>query len=597
MLVNDPLANVLYIDLTRKRFYVQRREDLFERYLGGVGVATRLLLEECPEGVDPLAPDNPIIFAVGPLTGLFPLASKTVAMFKSPHTGNLGESHAGGRSAVAIRMAGFGAIVIKGANDSPGYVAIDNGQVHFRDATTLWGMKSGYTVGRVIRENEGGAGTRTIMRIGRAGEKRVTYAGVTTETYRHFGRMGLGAVFGSKMLKAVVVSGKRTLGVSDRREYRRMYDEIYKTATTSPLMKKYHDLGTPENVLPLDAIGGLPTRNLQAARMEGADQISGEAFAKNYLGRRLACAHCPVGCIHIAALREPYPDKDYFFKTSMVSYDYEPIYALGTMLGINHPEGLLRLMDDIEAWGLDAMSAGVVLAWATEAQERGLVSEAETGGIRLAWGDHAAYSAAAGMILEQPNDFYRALARGVDHAASIYGGREFALTYGKNEMSGYHTGPGAHLGFLLGTRHSHLDSAGYSIDQKVLPQRQVSPEEMVDMLVKEERWRQVLSSMVVCFFARGIYDMATTVKTLRMAGMDVTADGLLELGAQIHRDKIAFKVREGFSYLQAGLPKRIFETESPVGRLDEAYMRRAIEYFQARYVQGVEEKEPVAATL
>jgi aldehyde:ferredoxin oxidoreductase len=588
MLVNDPLANVLYIDLMRKRFSVERREDLFDKYLGGVGVATRLLLEECPPGADPFAPENPIIFAVGPLTGMFPLASKTVAMFKSPHTGNLGESHAGGRSAVAIRMAGYGAIVIKGANEMPGYLVVDNGQVHFRDATTLWGMKSGFTVGRVIRENESGAGVRTIMRIGRAGEKLVTYAGVTTETYRHFGRMGLGAVFGSKKLKAVVVSGKRTLGVSNRRGYRDLYDEIFKSATSSPVMKKYHDLGTPENVLPLDAIGGLPTRNLQAARMEGAEQISGEAFAQNYLGRRLACAHCPVGCIHIAALREPYPDQAYFYKTSMVSYDYEPIYALGTMLGISNPEGLLRLMDDVEAWGMDAMSAGVVLAWATEMQERGIISEEETMGIRLTWGDHAAYAQAAHLILAQPNDFFRALARGVDHAASIYGGQDFALTYGKNEMSGYHTGPGAHLGFLLGTRHSHLDNAGYSIDQKVLPERSVSPQEMVDMLVKEERWRQVLASMVICFFARGIYDMPTTVRTLQMAGLDVTDEGLRELGAQIHRDKIEFKVREGFSYLKAGLPKRIFETESPVGQLDEEYMRRAVEYFQSRYVEGNE---------
>jgi len=275
--------------------------------------------EECPEGVDPLGPENPIIFAVGPLTALFPLASKTVAMFKSPHTGNLGESHCGGRSAVAIRMAGYGAIVIKGASDIPLYLAIHNNQIYFRDASSLWGMGSCITVGRIIRENEPAAGLRTIMRIGTAGEKLISYACVTTETYRHFGRLGLGAVFGSKKLKAVVISGKRSLPVSDGKLYQKVYDEIYQAATGSPTMKKYHHLGTAENVLPLNEFGGLPTRNLQQAKFEGASEISGETFAEQYLGRRLACSHCPTGCIHIAALREPYGDEPYFYKTSMIA--------------------------------------------------------------------------------------------------------------------------------------------------------------------------------------------------------------------------------------------------------------------------------------
>jgi len=379
MLENDPLRNVLHVDLSNKNFRVEDRRDLFERYIGGAGVAIQLLHEECPEGCDALAPDNPIIFAVGPLTGLFPLASKTVAMFKSPHTGNLGESHCGGRSAVAIRMAGYGAIVIKGKSDSPIYIAIHGNRVYFRDASSLWGMK-GSSTGRIIREHEPGAGLRTIMRIGRAGEKLVTYACVTTETYRHFGRLGLGAVFGSKKLKAVMIAGKRTLPVLDSNEFKQTYDEIYQAAVASPVMKKYHDLGTAENILPLNKFGGLPTRNLKEASFEGAQKISGETFAEDYLGRRLACSHCPVGCIHIAALREPYEDEPYFYKTSMICYDYEPIYALGSMLGGSDADGFLKLMDRIEVWGIDVMSAGVILAWATEAQEKGIISDTETMG-------------------------------------------------------------------------------------------------------------------------------------------------------------------------------------------------------------------------
>ncbi len=579
MLQDDTLANVLYVDISKKRFWIEKRQDLFEKYIGGAGVAIQLLHEECPKGVDPLGPENPIIFAVGPLTALFPLASKTVAMFKSPHTGNLGESHCGGRSAIAIRMAGYGAIVIKGASDIPLYLAIHDNQIYFRDASSLWGIGSCITVGRIIRENEPAAGLRTIMRIGTAGEKLVSYACVTTETYRHFGRLGLGAVFGSKKLKAVVISGKRSLPVSDGKLYQKVYDEIYQAAIGSPTMKKYHHLGTAENVLPLNEFGGLPTRNLQQAKFEGAFEISGETFAEHYLGRRLACSHCPVGCIHIAALREPYGDEPYFYKTSMISYDFEPIYALGSMLGGSDPKGVLRLMERIEVWGLDAMSTGVVLAWATEAQERGAISEKETMGIKLGWGDYTAYMDAVRLLIEQPNEFYQALSRGVEHAASLYGGEDYALAFGGNEMPGYHTGPGAHIGVLIGARHSHLDNAGYSVDQKTLAKKKpTSPEELAEALLTEERWRQVLASLVICFFARGIYQPDVVSKALHLAGFDIAPEALHRIGEEIHREKYRFKTREGFSLDKLRLPKRIFETSSPLGKLDEKFIRGAIEH-------------------
>ncbi len=142
MLRDDTLANVLYVDLSKKHFRIEKRQDLFEKHIGGAGGAIQLLHEECPESCDALGAENPIIFAVGPLTALFPLASKTVAMFKSPHTDNLGESHCGGRSAVAIRMAGYGAIVIKGNGDTPLYLAVHGNRVYFRDASSLWGMES-----------------------------------------------------------------------------------------------------------------------------------------------------------------------------------------------------------------------------------------------------------------------------------------------------------------------------------------------------------------------------------------------------------------------------------------------------------------------
>jgi aldehyde:ferredoxin oxidoreductase len=584
MMRDDPLRRVLYVDLSRRRFWVEERPDLFEEGLGGAGVAIRLLEEECPPGADPLGSENPIILAVGPLVGLFPMASKTVAMFKSPHTGNLGESHAGGRSAVAIRMAGYGAIVLRGASPTPVYLVVEGDQVHFRDGSALWGIRSSYTVGSVLRERESGSGMRTIMRIGRAGERRVTFACVITETYRHFGRLGLGAVFGSKRLKGIVVSGRRSLPVGDPRAYRDAYDTVFQAATDSPLMQKYHDLGTAMNVLPLDAIGGLPTRNLQAGRFEGAEAISGERLAEQYLGRRLACAHCPVACIHLAALRIPHPKEPYFFKTSMLGYDHEPIYAMGSMLGGSDVSGMFQLMDEAEVQGLDVMSTGVALAWTTEALERGVISTEETDGLALTWGDYPTYVEAVRRIVSQPNDFYQALARGVEHAASIYGGADFALAFGGNEMPGYHTGPVCHLTYLTGARHSHLDSAGYSLDQKAGARGEpLTPEGVAEALLKEERWRQVLASLVVCFFARGVYTPETVLRALAVTGSEHTAEDLARLGTETLRRKYGFKMREGFDPAALRIPRRILETPSPLGPLEEEFLRRTI----ARFVEGV----------
>jgi aldehyde:ferredoxin oxidoreductase len=570
-------TRVLYVDLTKKVFHVEDRRDLFENYIGGVGVASKLLLEECPKGADPLGPENPIIFAIGPLTGLFPLASKTVAMFKSPLTGNLGESHAGGRSAVSIRMAGYGAIVIKGASEHPVYLSIYNDKVYFRDALALWGVRSSFTIGRVLRELEPYPGFRTIMRIGRAGENLVRYASVITETYRHFGRLGLGAVFGSKKLKAVVISGSSTIKVNDMKRYREVYDNIYNLSVKSPIMKKYHDLGTPANVNPLNLMKALPTMNLSQAYFEKAEEISGEALAEKYLGRRVACGHCPTACIHIAALREPYEDEPYFYKTTMISYDYELIYSLGSMLGIGTPEGLLKLIDEVEIQGLDAISTGVVLAWATEMLQRGLISEKETNNLKLQWGDYSTYIKAVRFIVNQPNDFYKALARGVEYASSIYGGKDFALAFGSNEMAGYHTGPLFYGTLLTGARHSHLDSAGYSFDEKnVKSHLTPTPEDGASMILNEEIWRQILTSLVICLFARGIYDEKIVKDALSIVGLNMDGATLKQKGLEILRMKYEFKLREGFDPKNLRIPKRITETETPLGKIDEEYLKSLI---------------------
>jgi len=579
------INRVLFVDVGRRKYWVEEREELFSKWIGGVGVSTQLLKEYLPRDADPLSSKNVIVFAVGPLVGYYPMASKTVAVFRSPLTGNWGESHCGGRSAMAIRFAGYGAIVILGSSDMPLYLVITNNKVLFRDARALWGMSSAITVGRIVRENLWNAGLRTIIRIGKSGEKLVRYATAITETYRHFGRLGLGAVMGSKKIKAIAIVGRRLeLGVEDKGKYREMYDEIFKLATETPAMRKYHELGTAMNIQPLHELGGLPIKNLKETKLENVDKISGEYIAKYYLGRRVACAHCPVACIHIALWREKYEEDPYFYKTMNIVYDYEPIYALGSMLGITDTEGLLRLMHYVDIFGLDAMSTGVVLAWITEALERNLITKNDVL-VYLKWGDWEKYIKAVKYIVEQPNEFYSYAARGVNYLASEYGGKEFALSFCGNEMPGYNTGPIAYIGYITGARHSHLDSAGYSVDQKYLG-KGLTPEKAVDILVKEESWRQILSSLVICFFARKIYTPERISKAFNAIGIQKSEDDLEKIGKKIYAEKYRFKIDLGFNIDDIQIPERIFETTTPWGKIDREYTERAIHYFK-EYIKHI----------
>jgi len=572
-------SRVLYIDLTRKRWWVEDRRDLFEKWLGGIGVAIQLYKENVPKDADPLGPDNAVIFAVGPLTGLFPMCSKTIAVFKSPLNGYVFESHAGGRSALAIRFAGYGAIVIKGASERPVYLVIDDRKVHFNDASALWGMKSTETIGRVLREVTSGSGYRTIMRIGRAGEKLVRYANVNVDTYRHFGRGGLGAVLGSKKLKAIVVIGRGSIKLDKRYlgEYMKLYKEIYELTVTSGALRKYHDLGTAQNVLVLNKLGALPTRNFSAGSFEEADKISGEYLAEKYLGRRLACSGCPVACIHIAALREP-TGEPYFYKTTFIGYDYELIYALGSNLGIGDPEGMLRLIRAIEEYGLDAITTGNVLAWITEAYQRGIVKKDEVL-VEPKWGDWKTYIEIVKYIVEQPNDLYKTAALGVAALAERYPeGKDFAMHINRVEPAGYHTGPAYWTSLVVGFRHSHLDSGAYSFDEKYAKEgkRELSPSEIAKMIVEEESWRQILNSLVVCLFGRGIYKEDLVSKALKSIGINLEPEKLRELGRKIWVEKWIVKLREGFDPEKVELPKRIFETDTPLGKLSPEVIAQAV---------------------
>ena len=229
------------------------------------------------------------------------------------------------------------------------------------------------------------------------------------------------------------------------------------------------------------------------------------------------------------------------------------------------------------------MSTGVVSAWTTEILNRGMISENETMGLKMQWGDTDTYLKAIHLLTYQPNDFYNALAKGVDFASSKYGGDEFALALGGNEIPGYHTGPAAHVGYLVGSRHSHLDGAGYSIDENMTKQAKTpTPEAIARDLINEEIWRQIHSSLVVCFFARGVYTPEVVSKALRSVEYDLKQDDFKRIGAEILKAKYDFKIRGGFSFDKLRIPKRILETPTSMGLLKEEFLRESIKEFKKK---------------
>ncbi|MHA1223325.1 MAG: aldehyde ferredoxin oxidoreductase N-terminal domain-containing protein [Candidatus Heimdallarchaeaceae archaeon] len=565
--------NILEIDLTEKKSEIYENSELFEKHLGGIGVAIELLSQNLGENIDPLSPENTIVFAIGPLNSYFPVASKTCAVFKSPLTGNLGESYAGGRLSTAMRFANLGAVVIKGKADSPSYIVHREGKTKFCNAGPIRYMYPN-TAGRIIRQNIGYPGRRSVITIGPAGERMVPYAGAIVDRFRHFGRLGLGAVLGSKNLKGIAIIGDQPIYLENNtnyREYRKIFTEIYKKTTETKLMSKYHVLGTTAGILPLNALKSLPTRNFKESNFEKAENISGEYFAKELLGRRIACGGCPIGCIHLGILRERWSSESVGdIHSIVVSYDYELVYALGSNLLIDDASDVLRLIEAVEREGMDAISTGNVLAWLAEAYEKNIVSPEDTKGEVIRFGHVEDFLRIIPRIsAASPNDgLYFYASKGVKSLVSKYGGKEFGIFIAKVEPAGYSTGPYALMGQLIGGRHSHLDNAGYSLDQKTLI-APISSQEGVTKLVEEEEWRNVLNSFTVCLFARGVYDIETSIKALASLKIERTAEDLKSLGQDIQRKRLKFKQSENFNIFKEReqFPERFHEMMTGHGRI------------------------------
>ncbi|MEI8201188.1 MAG: aldehyde ferredoxin oxidoreductase C-terminal domain-containing protein [Eubacteriales bacterium] len=585
-MIYEKFMRILYVDLSTGKIRIEKREDLMP-YLGGVGIASKLLEENMRPELDALDQEQPIVFAIGAGTWMFPVLTKTVAMFRSPLTNELGESYAGGRLAMTMFMAGYDAIVLTGKSLKPVYLQVSSNDVQLKDARAMWGLQSEAT-GQAIRDRQTGGGKRSIIRIGPAGENKVAFASVCVDSYRHFGRLGLGAVMGSKNLKAMTVIGDRSIHIQNTQKYFKVYQQIFKKCTSTDMMAKYHDAGTPINIASLNAAGALPTLNLQAGTFEQGEQISGEAFAKKNLVRKLACTGCPVGCIHIGMYRREF-DKGHEYEAISVSYDYELIFALGSFLGIQTSDEIIALIDEVEETGMDAMSCGVCLGWATEAFSNGLITEEQTL-VKLAFGDAGGYLQAIRHLAHGKNKFYRDLGRGSQHASSVYGGSDYAMQIAGNEMPGYHSGYGALVGAAVGARHSHLCNGGYSIDQSM---KEFDETVMVDKIFNEEVERCMTNSLIMCLFARKVYDRQTILDALNSVGWNLTDQDLTDISKRIYRTKLRIKNAYGFRQKAVKLPKRFFETPSMHGPLDEKTAQHMIKDYTAKTDALMLEADPL----
>jgi aldehyde:ferredoxin oxidoreductase len=573
---------VLVVDLASGRGTIANLDGR-DTVAGGSGLAAMLFdkygLPDRPWD----DPGQPLIFAIGPLTGYFPLMSKTVCAFKSPYHDQYAESHGGGRSALSLRFADLDALVIQGKAPTPSCLSVGSRHLDLRDVHFLWGMDLLKT-GKMLRRMYEGAGHRSILRIGPAGENRSAMACINVDTYRHFGRLGCGAVMGAKNLKGIVIVGDGSFPLPEGKAYPKLFSEVHRKMTDTDMMEKYHNFGTPINMAVLNGIHALPIRNLQKTSDPDIEGITGETFARDTLLRNAACAGCPVGCIHIGFVRERFMGENHYLYRQ-VSYDHEPIFAAGAMLQVTNAFSVLSLLDTVERAGLDVMSAGVALAWATEALEKGIIATGQTI-VPLRFGDEAVYREAVHHLGAASNDFYRLLAQGTMKAAEHYGGAEFACVLGQ-EMAGYATGEVFFVSQALGLRHSHLDTGGYSYDQK---SKETDVNGAVQFLIEDERARVLLTSMVSCLFARGVYGEQVISDCLRSVGYSTLADSINTVSRHVQKLRWRTRLRTGFDPRSVSIPKRFLEVETWRGRIDGTYLDSLKDAYGGAILAFVEEE-------
>lgn len=569
-------GNVLRVDLSRPLVTV---EELDHRtavdFIGGRGLGVKYLYDEIDPAADALGPRNKLIFATGPLTGTgAPGGSRYMVVAKGPLTGAIGEASAGGAFATAIKYAGYDMIILEGKAQRPVYLWIDNEQVELRDAAHLWGKTSTETETAIIAETHPEA---KVTCIGPAGENLVLFACVMSDMGRAAGRSGVGAVMGSKNLKAIAVHGTNGLKVADKTGFLTAMQEAYK-AIDQPGTEHFHQTGTPGVLVLVQELGVLPTRNFQTGVNEQWKKLSGETLAATISTRKnmgLACPACPVGCGRVTRVTNPE------FAGEGVGPEYETIGLLGSSCETNDLEVVSKAGFICNEMGMDTISTGAVIACAMELYEKGYLSMKDVG-MPLNFGNsQAVVQLTEDIALKR--GFGSLLAEGSYRLANRYGHPELHMGAKKLDFASYDPRglQGMGLGYATNSRGGcHIrgeiqDLTLYGVqhwrlttDHNLGPVDPLRWDDKPVLTADVQDWFCVIDSCGMCNFMFFLSMNEDHVRALIEAatGIDMGGHkGLMKTGERIFNLERLFNLRAGLTAADDTLPKRMLEEPMPAG--------------------------------
>lgn len=579
-----------WVDLTQGTTRVDDLEESIARkYLGGKALGAYLLLRHLRLKTDPYDPDNVLIFITGPLSGTsFPAASRSAVITRSPMTGTFLDSYCGGFFGPHMKRAGFDALMITGKAKKPVYILVDGGRITLKDADHLWGLTTSQTDERLQDAHKKEKGERiSVAAIGPAGEKRVRFSNIINNG-RCYGRGGAGAVMGSKNLKAVVLKGNLPVGLADEAGFKEVVSRCRRKTAQHPLTGRkgvFPKVGTMMTLDLTQETGTLPTRNWQENTSEHATVINADAFV-NHIIRPKTCYACPIGC-----------SRETTAMKNGVEYvtegpEYETMYSFGSNCEIKEPEVIIAADKLSTDYGLDTISCGVVIGFAMECFEKGLISNKDAAGIDLSFGNGDALIECIHLIGKREG-FGQILAEGVKKASEkIDGSAEFAMHVKGLELPGYD--PRGMKGQAL--TYAVSDRGGCHLRSNTLRTEIIGKPRAYDRYVYDEKAEMVrelqlnyatFNCLIACVFgsfAISVEDYAEALSTI----MDwpVTAKELWMIGERALNLTRLFNVREGFTRQDDTLPPRLFSQAATRGPSKgevvdkDAFEKMLDEYYQ-----------------
>jgi aldehyde:ferredoxin oxidoreductase len=587
-------GKILRVDLSSATYEVEElTEDFYRLYPGGKALAGYILLNEMTAHIDPFSPENILVIANGLLTGApVSTATRYIVSARSPLTNGYGESEAGGFWGPELKMAGFEAIVVKGRAPEPVYLWIQDGEVEIRSAAHLWGQKTAEAQ-TAIRTELGDDRIR-VLQIGPAGENLVRFAGITNDL-RHFnGRNGMGAVMGSKNLRAIAVRGhtRYQTMVPDSASLISLGRKFAKQVKQNPLGWSLQQKGTPGIVEPLNTSGILPTRNFRQGAFEKVDDLKWEVYEEQLLTARRSCYACAVRCKReVAVDGEP---------SEYGGPEYETIGSFGSNCGIGDIQAVAKANELCNAYMLDSISTGMAIAFAMECFEHGLISLEDTDGLDLRFGNAEAMLTMIDWIVERKG-LGDLLAEGTLRAAEKIGGDAhfFALQVKGQELpmhdprGKYNVGMGyaiseigadhllvPHDSMMANPESAPFKSARSLGITQAQPARSLNNEKMRQFYILE-KWVCFEKVIGYCFFGpapRSFIEVEDVLESVNLVtGWDLTIDDLLEIGERATNMARVFNAREGFSRKDDVLPERLYQGLENGALQGEAMPREAFD--------------------